>query len=194
MLMHGAAGCWPPASPAARRWQNGRPAWPCREQLCVFLFGLCLRPHAGDAHPAQLTQKDQRRQGVGQAAALADEIAQRPGTLPEGGVHHAVQRFFQILLGGCGSAKDRCAGVPSWAACSASVRSACSIRLPQVVQRPLIIQHHFLRVLRRRAAAEQSRLLGLAARFPPKIPAKPCWASCCAQPASTALSAHTSST
>ena len=54
--------------------------------------------HAGDAHPAQRCQKDEQREGAPQLAALAYQIPQRPAGLPEGGVDHAVQGLFQVLL------------------------------------------------------------------------------------------------
>ena len=69
-----------------------------REQLFVLPLGLRLGHHAGDAHPAQRCQKDEQREGVPQLAALAHQIPHGPGELPELGLDHAVQRFFQILL------------------------------------------------------------------------------------------------
>ena len=142
-----------------------------REQLFVLPLGLRLGHHAGDAHPAQRCQKDEQREGVPQLAALAHQIPHGPGELPELGLDHAVQRFFQVLLV---AAAQRKIAAQAFQLGGLLSLGALGLQhpLPQVVQRPLIIQHHFLRVLRRRAAAEQSRLLGLAARFPPKIPGK----------------------
>ena len=142
---------------------------PAREQLRIFLFGLCLRTHAGNAHPAQLAQKDERREGVCQLTALADKVAQRPAHLPESRAGHIVQCLFQILLM---AAAQRKIAAQAFQLSRLLFAGALGLLHPlsQIVQRHLVACQQLLCILHSGAAAEQRGLLGFAAVLPLKIP------------------------
>ena len=144
---------------------------PAREQLRIFLFGLCLRTHAGNAHPAQLAQKDERREGVCQLTALADKVTQRPAHLPEGGAGHIVQRLFQILLVAAAEGKVAAQTLQLSRLLFAGAFGLLH-PLPQFIQRHFIAGQQLLHVLHCTAAAEQRGLLGFATVLPLKITVK----------------------
>ena len=144
---------------------------PAREQLRIFLLGLCLRTHAGNAHPAQLAQKDERREGVCQLTALADKVAQRPAHLPEGGAGHIVQRLFQILLVAAAEGKVAAQALQLSRLLFAGAFGLLH-PLPQFIQRHFIAGQQLLHVLHCTAAAEQRGLLGFATVLPLKITVK----------------------
>ena len=68
-----------------------------REEGGILPLGAGVLPHSRDAVPAQLTQQDEKREGVPDLAALADNIPHGPGQLPEGRAGHLVQGLFQVL-------------------------------------------------------------------------------------------------
>ena len=142
-----------------------------RKQLCIFFFGLCLRPHPGDAHPAQLRQKDERREGMDNAAAFADHIAQRPGRLPERRVDHAVQGLFQFLLVAAAQGK---VAVQAGQLSSLLFAGALGQQHPfaQLVQHHLVPGRSLLCIQRFAAAAEPCRLQGAHPALPLKIAGK----------------------
>ena len=141
-----------------------------REQLFILPLGLGLCHYARKAHPAQGGKKDEEREGAPQLAALAYQIPQRPAGLPEGGVDHAVQGLFQVLL--VAAAQGKVAAQPlQLGSLFGGGALGLHSTLPQNVQL-LFIARLQLRQLRGSRAAEQRRQLLLAAVLPCKLPAK----------------------
>ena len=141
-----------------------------REQLFILLFGLGLCLYACKAHPAQGGKKDEQREGAPQLAALAYQIPQRPAGLPEGGVDHAVQGLFQVLL--VAAAQGKVAAQPfQLGRLLGGGALGQQGALPQNVQLLLVAVFQF-RQLRGVHAAEQRGQLLLAVILPCKLPAK----------------------
>ena len=138
-----------------------------REQLFVLPLGLRLSHHAGDAHPAQRCQKDEQREGVPQLAALAHQIPHGPGELPELGLDHAVQRFFQVLLVAAAQRKVAAQALQLAALLFAGALGQLHA-LPQDVQF-FLISGQLPGCIRGVRAAKQSRLQSAAPALPRKI-------------------------
>ena len=143
------------------------PQEPAREEGAVLPARLSLGPDACHALGAQLVQEDKEGEGVPDLAALAHHIAHGPGHLPEGGIRHLGQRFFQLLL--VAAAEGEVAAEPlDEGGFLGAAALGPDHAVPQGVHLLLVApgqaQHSGLRL------AEQRRLLGAALAAPAKIP------------------------
>ena len=138
-----------------------------REEGGILPLGAGVLPHSRDAVPAQLTQQNEKWEGVPDLAALADNIPHGPGQLPEGGAGHLVQGLFQVP--GMAAAQGKVAAEPLNEG-GFLVAGALGTHHPvtQEIQLLLIARDHLGGGRLDRAV--QSRLLGTAPAAPAEIP------------------------